>query len=105
MADPIADLYVCWRCGNHDLVVQLAAEPPEYHTCGYGPLQWSGQLFDVTRWSRTYDEMPPKVIQHPAPGHQRQADPAAPLCGRCGVNKVNRRRNGSWFPTCYDCGG
>ena len=33
----------------------------------------------------------------------RQADPAAPLCGRCGVTRVNRRRNGSCFPTCYEC--
>ena len=33
----------------------------------------------------------------------RQADPAAPLCNRCGVNRVNRRRNGSWFPTCFSC--
>ena len=43
----------------------------------------------------------------PAPAGQppRQADPAAPLCGRCGVNKVNRRRNGSWFPPYFDCGG
>ena len=35
---------------------------------------------------------------------QRQADPAAPICVECGVNKVNRRRNGSWCPTCSACG-
>ena len=39
MADPIADLYVCWRCRNHDVAVDVGAPPPEYHTCGYGPLQ------------------------------------------------------------------
>ena len=26
-----------------------------------------------------------------------QADSVVPLCVRCGVNRVNRRRNGSWF--------
>ena len=35
---------------------------------------------------------------------QRQADPATPICVECGVNKVNRRRNGSWCPTCSACG-
>ena len=39
----------------------------------------------------------------PASQPPRQADPAAPLCNRCGVNRVNRRRNGSWFPTCFSC--
>ena len=30
---------------------------PEYHdVCGYGPLQWSGQLFDRgSNWIRTYE--------------------------------------------------
>ena len=70
MADPIADLYVCWHCGNHDVVVLVGASPPVYHACGYGPLQWSGQLFDETRWSRTYDEMPPRVKQLPKPDTQ-----------------------------------
>ena len=76
MTDPTADLYVCWRCGNHDVAVLVGAPPPDYHTCGYGPLQWSGQLFDETRWSRTWEEMPPKVIQYPTPGTQLELPPA-----------------------------
>ena len=28
----------------------------------------------------------------------------APICGRCGANRVEKKRNGSWFPTCYTCG-
>ena len=27
------------------------------------------------------------------------------LCARCGVNKINRRRDGSWFATCVSCRG
>ena len=37
-------------------------------------------------------------------GNGRQPEPGAPICGNCGVNRVGRRRDGSWFPTCYSCG-
>ena len=60
--EPIADLYVCWQCGNHDILVAVGADPPEHHECGYGPLQWSGQAYAPNR--RTWDEKPPKVAQH-----------------------------------------
>ena len=50
-------------------------------------------------------------VQAPVPPGRRQqppqaaADTDAPICGRCGVHRVGRRRNGSYFATCYDCGG
>ena len=76
---PLADLYVCWRCANHNIVVfPVNSEPPEWHDypngCGWGPLQYSGQLFRFNRleWSRTYDEMPPKTVQHPRNDTQLQ---------------------------------
>ena len=63
MADlPILGLYVCWRCNDHEVAVLPGADPPEYHDCGYGPLQWSGQAYWSNR--RTWDEKPPKVAQH-----------------------------------------
>ena len=74
MTDPIADLYVCWRCGNHDVRVDVGADPPEYHDCGYGPLQWSGHLHaydpETGKFSRTHDEKPPRAVQHLRPGTQ-----------------------------------
>ena len=72
--------------------------------CG-GPIAEMSEQEYAARFPGNGGAGQPPAAAAPAPGHQRQADPAAPLCGRCGVNKVNRRRNGSWFPTCYDCGG
>ena len=70
----LADLYVCWRCRDHHVAVEPEGEPPEYHTCGYGPLEWSGHLMaydpESRKFWRTWDEMPTKVIQQPAPGTQ-----------------------------------
>ena len=49
---------------------------------------------------------PPAAAPAPAPPQpQAAADTDAPICGRCGVHRVGRRRNGSYFNTCYDCGG
>ena len=28
---PIADLYVCWNCDDHDVEVAVGADPPERH--------------------------------------------------------------------------
>ena len=54
--EPIADLYTCWHCQEHAVEIKVGAEPPEYHdVCGYGPLQWSGQLFDRIHGARTYE--------------------------------------------------
>ena len=75
MSEPLADLYVCWRCADHDIAVAVDADPPAYHdACGWGPLDYSGRLMswdaDTGRTTRTYDEFPPKVAQHPRPGTQ-----------------------------------
>ena len=56
---------------------------------------------------------PPAAAPAPAqqpPGRRQQprqaaADTDAPICGRCGIHRVGRRRNGSYFATCYECGG
>ena len=62
--EPIADLYVCWNCDDHDVEVAVGADPPEHHdACGYGPLQWSGQLFDRAAWARVYEERATRVEQ------------------------------------------
>ena len=54
--EPIADLYTCWNCQDHAIQFEVGAVPPEYHdVCGYGPLQWSGQLFDGIFGIRTYE--------------------------------------------------
>ena len=61
---PIADLYVCWNCDDHDVEVAVGAVPPERHDpCGYGPLQWSGQLFDREAGARVYEERINRVEQ------------------------------------------
>ena len=62
--EPIADLYVCWNCNDHAVQVDVGVEPPKFHdVCGYGPLQWSGQLFDGVRWARTYELRATRVEQ------------------------------------------
>ena len=47
----------CQNVSNLNAVeIKVGAEPPEYHdVCGYGPLQWSGQLFDRIHGARTYE--------------------------------------------------
>ena len=50
----------------------------------------------------------PAVAAAPAPQPAqppRQSEMGNTLCARCGVNKVNRRRDGSWFATCFSCRG
>ena len=56
---------------------------------------------------------PPAAAPAPAPVQQQRrqqhpqaaSDTDAPICGRCGIHRVGRRRNGSYFTTCYECGG
>ena len=67
MNNPIADLYVCWHCNDHHVSVEAGADPPAYHDCGYGPLQWSGHLHayepETGKILRTWDEKPPAITQ------------------------------------------
>ena len=58
----IADLYVCWDCGNHHLPVEPDVVAPDFHAdCG-GALEWSGHLLSYDPETgvigRTWDEMP-----------------------------------------------
>ena len=71
--------------------------------CG-GPIAEMSEQEYAVRFPGNAGQPPADAAPAPAAQQPRQADPAAPLCGRCGVNKVNRRRNRSWFPTCFACG-
>ncbi len=70
---PIADLYVCWNCDDHDVEVAVGADPPEYHAaCCYGPLQWSGQLYVRGPWARVYEARTTRVKQRPVGQRSRK---------------------------------
>ena len=63
--EPIADLYICWHCDDHNVEVTVGAGPQEFHVaCGYGPMQWSGQLYDRIRWTRDYQEPVTRIEQN-----------------------------------------
>lgn len=73
-------------------------------------------LYGVTEeeYAARFGGQPPPAAAAPAAngqrqqrrpgGNGRQPEPGAPICGNCRVNPVGRRRDGSWFPTCYSCG-
>ena len=98
----MAGIVCCSGCGNTAIVVMTAGEyeqrfgalPPHIFTAlAAQPVATNGQQ--------------PAAAPAPPAGQQprqRQEDPDAPICGRCNVNRVGKRRNGSWFPTCYNCG-
>ena len=88
-----------------------AAVPTSCASCGYTYCECFEAGYAAALASRLR-RRPPQPQQHrcpicaPAPPQpQAAADTDAPICGRCGVHRVGRRRNGSYFNTCYDCGG